>query len=165
MVVRDGCEGWWETTLLCKIFKINSYFFPIFSGKFLFFSYFLGARIPIFLFFWPFLLLDALSVLKVVCFIFCEVLTLFSQPTKQNTSWLSLFLDCIDKEHTEGIRLTWISYWTKCNYIPYMEYLKLQCNKTFRQSATVAILNLLINFRCHHHRVTFSLSPVDFAAI
>ena len=26
-------------------------FFPIFSGKFLFFSYFLGAQIPIFLFF------------------------------------------------------------------------------------------------------------------
>ena len=60
VVVRDDCEGWWEAILLCKIFKINSYFFPIFSGKFLFFSYFLGARIPIFLFFWPFLLLDAL---------------------------------------------------------------------------------------------------------
>ena len=61
MVDRDGCEGWWDSILLCKIFKINSYFFPIFSGKFLIFSYFLGARIPIFLFFWPFLLLDALS--------------------------------------------------------------------------------------------------------
>ena len=60
MVDRDGCEGWWEAILLCKIFKINSYFFPIFSGKFLLFSYFLGAQIPIFLFFWPFLLLDAL---------------------------------------------------------------------------------------------------------
>ena len=60
MVVRDGCEGWWVAILLCKIFKINSYFFPIFGGKFLFFSYFLRARIPIFLFFWPFLLLDAL---------------------------------------------------------------------------------------------------------
>ena len=59
-MVRDGCEGWWQAILLCKIFKINSYFFPIFSGKFLFFSYFLGAQIPIFLFFWPFLLLDAL---------------------------------------------------------------------------------------------------------
>ena len=60
MVVRDGCEGWWEAILLYKIFKKNSYFFPIFSGKFLFFSYFLGAQIPIFLFFWSFLLLDAL---------------------------------------------------------------------------------------------------------
>ena len=37
--------------LLCKIFNINSYFSPISSGEFLFFSYFLGARIPIFLFF------------------------------------------------------------------------------------------------------------------
>ena len=61
MVDRDGSEEWWEAILLCKIFKINSYFCPIFSGKFLFFSYFLGARIPIFLFFWPFLLLDALD--------------------------------------------------------------------------------------------------------
>ena len=43
-LVRDGCEGWWEAILLCKIFKINSYFFPIFSGKFLFFSYFLGHK-------------------------------------------------------------------------------------------------------------------------
>ena len=57
-MVRDGCEGWWEASLLCNIFKINSYFFPIFSGEFLFFSYFLGAQIPIFLFFWSFLLLD-----------------------------------------------------------------------------------------------------------
>ena len=61
MVDRDGCEGWWEAILLCKIFKINSYIFPIFSGEFLFFSYFLGAQIPIFLLFWPFLLLDTLG--------------------------------------------------------------------------------------------------------
>ena len=81
MVDRDGCEGWWEAILLCKIFKINSYFFPIFSGKFLFFPYFLGARIPIFLFFWPFLLLDALpsanelrqgNVFTPVCQSFCS---------------------------------------------------------------------------------------------
>ena len=61
-MVRDSCEGWWEAILLCKIFKINSYFFPIFSGKFLFFSCYLGARIPIFLFFWPFLLRPELEI-------------------------------------------------------------------------------------------------------
>ena len=67
-MVRDGCEGWWGGgILLCKRFKRNSYFFPIFSGKFLFFSYFLGAWIPIFLFFWPFLLLDALMLQKCHC--------------------------------------------------------------------------------------------------
>ena len=66
VVVRDGPEGWWEAILLCKIFIVNSYFFPIFSGKFLFFSYFLGPQIPIFLFFRPFLLLDALEVATLV---------------------------------------------------------------------------------------------------
>ena len=81
MVDRDGCEGWWEAILLCKIFKINFYFFPIFSGKFLFFPYFFRGTNSYFPIFWPFLLLDALpsatelrqgNVFTPVCQSFCS---------------------------------------------------------------------------------------------